>query len=61
MPLHIYRLYMTWQKEGCQSQRPVALKLLVRRDLSCLLKHSGCEAAILQTLNMVNIKDYAEK
>ena len=37
---------------------PTVLKLLLRRDLSCLLKHSGCEAAILQCLNIVNFKDH---
>jgi hypothetical protein len=57
MPLHIYRLIVTWQTNGCQSRRHAALKLLLRRDLSCSLKHSGCEAAIPQALNIDNTKE----
>jgi hypothetical protein len=44
--------------EGLPEPTVSALKLLLRRDLSCLLKHSGREAAILQASKIVDIKDH---
>jgi hypothetical protein len=57
-PLHIYRLFVTWQLKGCQSRPPAVLKLLLRRDLSRSLKHSVVRQRSLRMLSIDNTKGY---
>lgn len=47
--------------EGCQSQRPRIVKLLLRRDLSCSLKHHGSEAAIFKERSTWSISQLKKK